>query len=207
MLLRSLHIASRQLFYLLAVVTIVGLLGLMVAMWLSEEVTKRKDELASWATQKTGYPVTIGDVGLYWFDLIPKLEVRQVTVMQKDGDAPILTAAQVYLTLDMLQTLQLGEPVVADASIRQAKLAMERDANGQVRLTGLQVRRSTSHPTTLPELLRWLSWLKQLELSQIELSYTDFTNPELSGSYRLQRLALAFARQQWQASADILLPE
>lgn len=207
MLLRSLHIASRQLFYLLAVVTIVGLLGLIAAMWLSEEVTKRKDELASWASQKTGYPVTIGDVGLYWFDLIPKLEVRQVTVMQKDGDAPILTAAQVYLTLDMLQTLQLGEPVVADASIRQAKLAMERDANGQVRLTGLQTRRSTSRPTTLPELLRWLSWLKQLELSQIQLSYTDLANPDLSGSYRLQQLALAFSRQQWQASADILLPD
>lgn len=207
MLLRSLHIASRQLFYLLAVLIIVGLSGLIAAVWLSEEVAKRKDELASWASQKTGYPVTIGEAGLYWFDLIPKLEVRQVTIMQKDGDAPILTAAQVYLTLDLLQTFSQGEPVVADASIRQAKLAVERDQHGKFQLLGLQVRQATRRTTTLPEVLRWFSWLKQLELSQIQLAYTDIPNPPLSGNYRLQELDLAFARQQWRASADISLPE
>lgn len=207
MLLRSLHIASRQLFYLLAVLIIVGLSGLLAAVWLSEEVAKRKDELASWASQKTGYPVTIGEAGLYWLDLIPKLEVRQVTVMQKDGDALILTAAQVYLTLDLLQTLSQGEPVLADASIRQAKLAVNRDQNGQFQLTGLQAGRPTQRTTTLPEVLRWFSWLKQLELSQIQLTYTDIPNPALSGNYRLQQLDLAFAKQQWRATADIALPE
>lgn len=207
MLLRSLHIASRQLFYLLAVLIIVGLLGLMAAVWLSEEVAKRKDELASWASQKTGYPVTIGEAGLYWFDLIPKLEVRQVTIMQKDGDAPILTAAQVYLTLDLLQTLSQGEPVVADASIREAKLAVNRDQNGQFQLIGLQAGRKAQRTTTLPEVLRWFSWLKQLELSQIQLSYTDIPHPALSGNYRLQQLDLAFASQEWRATADIALPE
>jgi len=208
MLLRSLHIASRQLFYLLAISIIVGLLGLIAAVWLSDEVAKRKDELASWASQKTGYPVTIEQAGLYWFDLIPKLEVRQVAVMQKDGEAPILTASQVYLTLDLLQTLTQGEPVLADASIRQARLAVERDQNGQFQLTGLQAgRRTAPRTTTLPEVLRWFSWLKQLELSQIQLTYTDIPNPSLSGSYLLQQLELAFARQQWQAIADIALPQ
>jgi uncharacterized protein YhdP len=193
MLLRSLHIASRQLFYLLAVLIIVGLSGLLAAVWLSEEVAKRKDELASWASQKTGYPVTIGEAGLYWFDLVPKLEVRQVTVMQKDGDAPILTAAQVYLTLDLLETLSQGEPVLADASIRQAKLAINRDQHGQFQLTGLKAGKATQRTTTLPEVLRWFSWLKQLELSQIQLAYNDIPNPDLSGNYRLNQLELAFA--------------
>ncbi|MEC9313831.1 MAG: hypothetical protein VYB22_03030, partial [Pseudomonadota bacterium] len=116
MLLKSLHIASRQLFYLLVVVVILGLLGLIAAMWLSEEVAERKDEIAAWASQKTGYPVSIDSAGLYWFDLIPKLEVRQVKVKQKTGETPIITAGQVYLSLDILQTISSGEPVVADAS-------------------------------------------------------------------------------------------
>ena len=83
MLLRSLHIASRQLFYLLVIGIILGLLGLMSAVWLSDEVASRKDEIADWASNKTGYPVTIESAGLYWFDLIPKLEVRQVALLQK----------------------------------------------------------------------------------------------------------------------------
>lgn len=206
MLLKSLHIASRQLFYLLVVVTILGLLGLIAAMWLSEEVAERKDEIANWASQKTGYPVSIDSAGLYWFDLIPKLEVRQVKVRQKDSDTPILTAEQVYLSLDLLQTLTSGEPVVADASIRQARLKLERDLEGKIRLTGLEAGRQNQARTSLEEVIRWFSWLKQLELSGIAVEYQDRKQPTLSGAYQLQWLELQFAGRQWQANADILLP-
>jgi uncharacterized protein (TIGR02099 family) len=207
MLLRSLHIASRQLFYLLVVVIILGLLGLMAAMWLSEEVAQRKDEIADWASQQTGYPVTIDSAGLYWFDLIPKLEVRQVKVKSKTADTPIITAGQVYLSLDILQTISSGEPVVADASIRQSRLKLERTQQGQIRLIGLEPGRQVDSQTTVPEVLRWFSWLKQLELSAISLDYQDRKQPALSGHYQLQQLELQFAGRQWQADADILLPE
>ena len=138
MLLRSLHIASRQLFYLAVVLIILGLLALMGAMWLSEQVADREDEIAAWASDKTGYPVNIEQAGLYWYDLIPKLEVRGITLQQKDGSAAIATVGQMYLSLDILQTLQLGEPVVADASIEQARLAVERSSEGKWQLTGLE---------------------------------------------------------------------
>ncbi|MTI62606.1 YhdP family protein [Methylophaga sp.] len=207
MLLRSLHIASRQLFYLLVVVIILGLLGLMAAIWLSEEVSQRKDEIADWASQKTGYPVAIDSAGLYWFDLIPKLEVRQVKVKPKTGGAPIITAEQVYLSLDILQTISSGEPVVADASIRQAHLKLERTQQGQIRLVGLEQPRQRESRTTVPEVIRWFSWLKQLELSAISLDYQDRKQSALSGHYQLQQLDLQFAGRQWQAEAGILLPE
>ncbi|GAB4295060.1 MAG: hypothetical protein Kow0083_08030 [Methylophaga sp.] len=207
MLLKSLHIASRQLFYLLVVICILGLLGLMSAVWLSDEVAKRKDEIADWASQKIGYPVSIEAAGLYWFDLIPKLEVSQVTVKQKTGETPIITVGQVYLSLDIMKTLSSGEPVVADASIRQARLAVERTLDGQTRLMGLASGSQLESGTSLTDAIRWFSWLKQLELSAISLDYQDHLQPTLSGVYQLQQLALKFAGRQWQTEARILLPQ
>lgn len=207
MLLRSLHIASRQLFYLLVVLIILGLLGLMAAMWLSEEVAERKDEIAAWASDKTGYPVSIDQAGLYWFDLIPKLEVRGVSLNQKSGDTAIATVGAMYLSLDILQTLEQGEPVVADASIDQAKLALERSAAGKWHLTGLEKGKARRGETTVPEVIRWLSWFKQLELSDIQLAFSDQQQPALSGNYQLQQLQLEFAAGRWQATAEVNVPE
>jgi uncharacterized protein (TIGR02099 family) len=207
MLLRSLHIASRQLFYLAVVLIILGLLALMGAMWLSEQVADREDEIAAWASDKTGYPVNIEQAGLYWYDLIPKLEVRGITLQQKDGSAAIATVGQMYLSLDILQTLQLGEPVVADASIEQARLAVERSSEGKWQLTGLEKNRTRRAQTSLPEVTRWLSWLRQLELTDIRLAVNDQYQPALSGRYQLQQLQLDFSDGQWQADARVIVPE
>lgn len=207
MLLRSLHIASRQLFYLIVIGIILSLLGLIGAVWLSEEVAKRKDEIAAWASDKTGYPITVESAGLYWFDLIPKLEVRQVALLHNTSHKAVATADQIYLTLDILASLEQGEPVVADASIDGVEMAIERDSEGQLRLTGLASGGRRFSGTTLPQALRWFSWLKQLELSNIDIAYTDQTQALISGAYLLQQAELTFSENLWQASAQLQLPE
>lgn len=206
MLLRSLHIASRQLFYLLVIGIILGLLGLMGAVWLSGEVAKRKDEIASWASDKTGYPITIESAGLYWFDLIPKLEVRQVALLQKTNDTPVATADQIYLSLDLLSSLSQREPVVADASINGVALSVERDLEGQLRLTGLESGGRRFSGTTVPQVLRWFSWLKQLELAEIDVTYTDQQRQALSGDYALKQADFSFSKNNWQTQAQVELP-
>lgn len=207
MLLRSLHIASRQLFYLIVIGIILSLLGLLAAVWLSEEVAKRKDEIAAWASDKTGYPITVESAGLYWFDLIPKLEVRQVALMHKTNNTAVATAEQIYLSLDILASLEQGEPVVADASIDGVALAIERDVEGQLRLTGLESGERRFSGTTLPQALQWFSWLKLLELSNINIAYNDHPRPLMSGAYLLQQAEFTFSGNHWKTSAQLQLPE
>jgi len=206
MLLRSLHIASRQLFYLLVIGIILGLLGLIGAVWLSGEVAKRKDEIADWASDKTGYPITIESAGLYWFDLIPKLEVRQVTLLQKTNNTPVATADQIYLSLDLISSIGQGEPVVADASINGVALSVERDLEGQLGLIGLESDGRRFSSTTVPEVLRWFSWLKQLELSDIDVAYTDQQRQPVSGDYLLKQADFSFSENNWQTQAQVQLP-
>lgn len=206
MLLRSLHIASRQLFYLLVVGIILGLLGLMGAVWLSDEVAKRKDEIAAWASDKTGYPITIESAGLYWFDLIPKLEVRQAILSQKTSQTAVVSAEQIYLSLDILASIQQREPVVADASINGVALSVARDNAGQVRLTGLESGERRVSATSLPDVLHWFSWLKQLELTDISIDYSDQQRPTISGAYHLQQADIAFSDNHWQTQALLQLP-
>jgi uncharacterized protein (TIGR02099 family) len=206
MLKRGLHIASRQLFYLLVVLIIVGLLGVISAAWLSGEVSKRKDEIASWASNKTGYPVSIGEAGLYWFDLVPKLEVGQVSVMQKNGDKPIITAGQLYLSLDILASISAGEPVIADAQLTQAKLAVERDSDSEWHLTGMGTGAKKQAQTRLQDIIRWFSWLNQLQLDDITLAFSDRVRPRLSGTYHLKNLTLDLYDQDWRAVALLTPP-
>jgi len=207
MLLRSLHIASRQLFYLLVVGIILGLLGLMGAVWLSEEVAKRKDEIAAWASDKTGYPITVDSAGLYWFDLIPKLEVRNVALLQKNGDTAVATASLIHLSLDIIASIENGEPVVANTSINDVSLTIERERDGQLRLTGLEAGEQRVSATALPEVLHWFSWLKQLDLTDIAVAYNDNARPSLSGPYLLKQADFAFSEHNWQTQAQIELPE
>jgi len=206
MLLRSLHIASRQLFYLIVVGIVLSLLGLMGAVWLSDEVAKRKDEIAAWASDKTGYPITIESAGLYWFDLIPKLEVRQAVLLQKTSNTAVVTAEQIYLSLDILASIEQREPVVADASINGVDLSVARDNAGQLRLTGLESGERRVTATTLPDALRWLSWLKQLELADISIDYSDQQRPTIAGRYLLQQANVAFSDNYWQTQASLQLP-
>lgn len=204
-LLRSLHIASRQLYYLLVLAIVLGLLALIAAVWLSDEVAKRKDDIAQWASAQTGYPIEIGAAGMYWFDLVPKLEVQQVRVLQKDSRVAVAAAENMHIRLDLLATLLQREPVVTEASISGARLSLEHDSDGVFRLVGLD-RDADTPATPLPQLLRWLSWFKQLELSRIEVDYTDAGQDSLSGSYLLLTSEVAFDGRAWTGDATIRLP-
>jgi uncharacterized protein (TIGR02099 family) len=207
MLLRSLHIASRQLFYLLVVSIILGLLGLMGAVWISEEITDRKDEIASWASKKTGYPITVGSAGLYWFDLIPKLEVRQIALLSETSKQPVAMANAVYVSLDILASIQKNEPVVSDVTIDGVTLSVQRNMQGQYELVGLDAGKRHSTAAKMPELIHRFTWLKQFELTDINLDFRDQQQASLSGIYSLEQAEVSFSENSWQIAAQAQLPE
>ncbi len=72
---RSLHIAGRQVTNIVVMTAVIMLVCVGLAYWFSNAIAERKDEIAAWASEKTGYPIQIGEAGLYWFDLFPKLMV------------------------------------------------------------------------------------------------------------------------------------
>ncbi|MAX53301.1 MULTISPECIES: YhdP family protein [unclassified Methylophaga] len=208
MLKRSLHIAGRQLFYLTAISITLGLLLLITAIWLSDQVAERKDEIASWASQQSGYPVEIEKAGLYWLDLIPKLEIRQVKVMAKQGNTPIFQAGQIYLAVDVFSSIRSGELMIADASIRNAKVNVEHTADGQFRVKGYESQpQQALSEDNIQTVFHWLTRLKQSQLSNIQVQYKDENEPALTGLYTIEHASLSFNDEQLLAEADLNLPD
>ncbi len=208
MLKRSLHIAGRQLFYLIAISITLGILFLITAIWLSDQVAERKGEIASWASQQSGYPVEIEEAGLYWLDLIPKLEISQVKVSAKQGNTPIFEAGQIYLAVDVFSSIRSGELMIEDASIRNAKVNVERTADGQFRVKGYQPQsQQPLSDDNIKTVFSWLTRLKHSRLSNVQVQYKDENEPALNGQYIIEQASLRFNNQQFISEAKLALPE
>ncbi|HDY84511.1 MAG TPA: hypothetical protein ENH74_02355, partial [Methylophaga sp.] len=110
-LLRGLHIASKQIVYLLIILITVLILLIAAGYWLTDAVDKRQDEIAVWVGDKVGYPVEIVKAGLSWVDLMPKLQVDGVTVFRQDDKTELLSVQSLYVGLDMIASLRRGEPL------------------------------------------------------------------------------------------------
>src|SRR5690606_29778786 len=131
---RGLHIASKQVAYLLIVLGTMLMLLVGAVYWLADAVDKRQNEIAAWVGDKVGYPVEIGGAGLSWIGLKPKLQVDTVMVLRQDNKTELLSIESLYVGLDLLGSLQQGEPVLNDISLMGLNTTIVRDLTGQFQL-------------------------------------------------------------------------
>lgn len=202
---RGLHIAGRQLFYIAVIVTVLLLIVLGSAAWLSSAVAERKDEIARWAGDKLGYQIEVESVGLYWLDFIPKIYLSELQISTAETGESVLHANQLYVGLDLWGSVQQQQAVVDSASITGATMTVQRDEQGLLQIAGVekQAKPQSSAGANLPE---WLTQLRQLNLDTVELYYQDALQPQLSGRYQVDYAELLQKNPAWQLAADISLP-
>lgn len=206
MLLRGLHIASRQLFYLLVIGIVLGFIGLLSAIWISAEVSKRTDEIAAWASTQTGYPVEVDSAGLYLLDLIPQLQLDGLRVYSKNKSATLFDAGQVFLSLDLLKTIHTQSPVIADIKVHQVHIDVLRDQQGSIRLAGMVSQDNTQQSYSLKSVLDKTDWLQKVQLADIQLNFQDKKQQQYSGLYQLQQGELTKDDKDWSIQAMLILP-
>jgi uncharacterized protein (TIGR02099 family) len=202
--LRGLHIASKQVAYLLIILATALILLVGAVYWLADAVDKRQDEIAVWVGNKLGYPVEIGAAGLSWVDLKPKLQVDTITVLRQDNKTELLSIESIYVGLDLLASLQRGEPVLNDLSLTGLQMAIVRDQTGQFQLQGVN-----SLPQSDPLIIDWASWLNLLNrvrLHDVIIDYSDQTNEAFSGSYQLTNADVTHRSEKWITTGLLSLP-
>lgn len=203
-LLRSLHIASKQVAYLFVILTTVLMILIGGFYWLADAVDKRQDEIAVWVGDKIGYPIEVGAAGLGWISLMPKLQIEAITVFRQDNKAEILSIESLYVGLDLIATIKRGEPVLNDLSLTGLHTTLVRDLTGKIQLQGLN---STSGPSS--RAINWLSWAKLLnrfEIHAVTINYIDQVNGSLSGGYQLSNAVLNHRSENWTATGFLQLP-
>ncbi|MDO7666764.1 MAG: hypothetical protein MUQ39_00085, partial [Pseudomonadota bacterium] len=153
---------------------------------------------------KLSYPVEIGAAGLSWVDLKPKLQVDTITVLRQDNKTELLSIESIYVGLDLLASLQRGEPVLNDLSLTGLQMAVVRDQNGQFQLQGLN-----SSPESDSLIIDWRSWLNLLNrvrLQDLIIDYSDQTNEAFSGSYHLTNADVTHRSEKWITTGLLSLP-
>lgn len=174
-------------------------------LWLSSAVEDRKDEVAAWASEQLGYPIEIGSTDLYWLDLVPKLHVNNMQVMQQDHSTPMLALEHIYLGLDLVASFQQREPVLKNASLTGLTIGMTRLESGQFELTGI-TQKTTSNETMPINWYQWLSLLDRFDLNSILINYTDQLNSHLSGQYQLDHATISHQQNKWHTTTKLMLP-
>jgi len=205
MLKQTIHIASKQLYYLTTFLVVMAVLIVLTALLLSQQVTERQDDIANWVSTQTGYTITIEKAGLYWFDLIPKLEISGVKMMPKQGDNPVFRAEQLFLALDVFGSIRSREITAAYTRIQQAKIAVKRDESGAFRVVGIDSGETAN--TKLKDVMSLLTRLPKSRLDNVYINYSDALQPELSGLYSVDYASLDFSADNWQLETQVNVPK
>ena len=204
MIIRGLRIVARQLVYLSIILAVVLTLLVASVYWLSNAVEERQDEIASWVSEKAGYPVKIGTASLAWIGLKPKLEVGDVVLLTKDGQKEIIRLGSLHLGLDLIASIQRGQPVLNDVSLKGLKLAVIRNSLGQFQLQDFILPTTSSKQE-----FDWKLWAKLLNrfyFEKVKLDYIDQLNTALSGQYELVSGAVIHNDMQWSTTGTLKLP-
>lgn len=202
---RSFHIAGKQIFYLAVIVTALVLMLVGSATWLSNAVTERKDDIAKWAGDKMGYPLEIGEVGLYWLDLLPKLYLSDIRVLTTENAAPFVEANQVFVGLNPWKSLQQQQAVIDSAMISGLIIGVNRDAAGAFHLAGLS-ETDDAYQLSEDALAEAVELLQKVTLNAIQITYQDAAKPHFNGVYHIDNAALQQYAMHWQMDASVQLP-
>ena len=136
-----------------------------------------REEVETWISGGLGQRVTIGALDAYWDGWRPRLQVRDVRLIESGGGDPrnraLARFASVSLTIDPFASLRAGELRPANVTVTGASLIISRLPDGAISVKGL-VEDSASESADTPDTVaRLLLHQGQLELRSTRIVWVD----------------------------------
>ena len=204
MIIRGLRIVGRQIIYMTVILATLLTLLIIGVYWLSHAIEQRQGEIAIWLGDQVGYPVEVGTASLDWVGLKPKLQIGDVTLFDEGHKKELITLGNLYLGLDLIDSIQSGQVMLNDIAITDLKLSVIRDYSGQ-----LQIQNFNLPTASEKSAFDWKSFALLLDTFQFEginIDYTDQINTALSGRYELISASINKHRKNWDATANMMMP-
>jgi uncharacterized protein YhdP len=129
--------ASRTLTLALMGVVVLGLgIGaIRLALPFADLFRAQVEEVLS---ETLGYPVRMGELGIRLAGMVPRVTLRDVSLLDPDTGLPQLDLMELRLDLDLAASLLDRSPRVQSLTLVGAQLVVERDAGGELALMGLE---------------------------------------------------------------------
>ncbi|MFQ5993946.1 MAG: YhdP family protein [Acidiferrobacterales bacterium] len=134
-------------------------------------LAEKRTEIENFISAQSSYPVRIGDLETYWRGLRPGLRIKKLEIFSSSDLTRAVQLAEVRVSLALLPLLW-GELQINSLVVVNPSLALERLADGRLRVTGfepLAMRERSENGKLLP----WLLDQKQLIIEDGELQWFD----------------------------------
>ena len=159
--LRALEVVAWSAFFAFALVF------LALRYWVLPSVETHRAEIVAEISRAIGLPVKIGALATSWQGLRPRISISDVHVYDRDGrEALVLPSVENVVSWSSLLTLQLR---LYSFVIDQPRLAVRRDARGQIYVAGIRVAGESGDG----KLADWILHQHRIEIRGAEVEWRD----------------------------------
>lgn len=164
-----------------------------------------RSEIQNELSRYIGQPVNIDTLDAEWQGLEPSLVLKNVTLLDADGETAVLQFQKIRLGLDWLASIALRDVVFSGITLVGLDLTLTKFADGHVALQGLADRGGNQD---LDALTGWLFSQGELRIEDSDLTWID---QRLVNSPKLQladvNILLRNDGQQHWLDVSLTLPE
>lgn len=141
------------LIYTVAVTLIVLAVVFSVLRTVLPHATGYVEDVELTLSMQIGLPVSIAsmDADMYW--LVPRLQLVDVVIYDKDKERELLRLDEVFLALALVDSILQWSPTVGDVSLVGADLYIERNADNRWRIQGVEFGGEASSSDTSSKLI------------------------------------------------------
>lgn len=158
------------------------------------------------AQQAIGWPVRIGEIDLQWALLGPELVLTDVQLLAPDTYRPLVTARRLDIVFGPLDLFQQGTPRPSHIRLHEPTLALERDADGELFLSGFALPATTGTRLDWREFLDFALRHGRVTIIDGELHYRDATLDIDDWLLRLPEFSVASDGNEHEFSGSFLPP-
>lgn len=172
----------------------------VVARTLLPAVAERRGELEAFLSGKTAHTVRIGDLAAHWENIHPGVRIQGMEVIPPRATRPAIKLDEVRLSVALIPLLW-GEIRIDRLVLVHPRLALERTANGALRVPGIEMPEAdpvSADATFLAWLLRQqrleihdgeLTWIDRRESAPLQLTAVDLRLRNYGSTHRLEATA------------------
>ncbi|HEX6928447.1 MAG TPA: YhdP family protein [Gammaproteobacteria bacterium] len=169
-------------------------------------VPELRADAEAMAEEAIGWPVHIGEIDLRWAWVGPELVLTDVQLLAPGTRQPVVTAAQLDIVFGPLDIFQDGVPRPSHLRLHKPTLALERDADGKLFLSGFAL------PSHADARIDWRHLLElglqhgRLTILDGELHYRDQRSGIDDWTLRLPKISLASNGEEHEFNGSFLPP-
>jgi len=185
-----------------ATVVLLAVVFTLARLWLPEAGQYRED-IQRWVSEYTGLPVTVGAIHMQWQGLRPRLALRDICLLEKQGPRPVMCFKEAQLSIDLAASVWQGRPEPSDLTVAGANLSVLRQLDGSFTIAGLEGMPPDPH---LQEMLQqWLLSQTYLIVKNSQLHWRDMSTGR-ERHFTSVNLDLRNDGQRHRLSGAIVLP-